>query len=1221
MLNDVRAATPVTKWLEIVRFELVHQLRRWPLWVLFGLFMFPLVGVTLDQLAAAGGAGMPFNAPLGVAQSGAVMGLVATLILAAVVGDAATRDVTTRLEPLMQAAPIGRAAYLGGRWFGAFLVAAGVMSAVPAVRILVALSRPDLAGELGPFRAAAYLQTYLLVLLPNALIATAVMFALATFVRHSLGSWLGAALLFIGGQGSHAYLGDILGRWDLATLFDATGITALDLMGQTWTPVDVGARMIATESMLLWNRVFWLAIAASVLAFTYRHFNFAARTGAPRWWQRLRSSRRRRPSVATPVPLGPPLSVPSAPREFGPARRAHQTLSVLRDSLREIAPPWTWPIIPLVAAAQYALTTGALGSMGAGTPVLPTTNLVLRTLGPGVGDAPPPVVLAIILLPILLAGELIWRERDANIQALADSTPVPDGVRFVGKLLGLWLVIVALLLAMALGGVLAQASIGGALVEPLVYLQVVGLGLVRPLLFALFALSVHVLVNHKHIGHVVVLLLVAPVMPQLLGVEHPLLFLGSEPAWQHSSISGFGPYLGPLLWFDLYWVAWAVLLALIARLFWVRGAEQDAGERLRIARMRGLRTRTSIGAAIVAVLLVGGIVFYNTNVLNTYRTSAEIVAQRADYERLYARFRDAPQPRLKSTDLIVELYPDRAEADVRGVHVLVNQTEVPIDTLHVATSVVVETVTLEFDRPAVLAGALGLPDDALGHRMYVLSEPLAPGDTLRMTWEVRHAPRGFPARDLSTAVVGNGSFIPAADWMPLIGYQLGRQLTSAVDRRASGLPVWSPTPSLEDAEAALDRYGMDQLRLTATIGTSEDQIGVAAGALVRTWTDGGRRYSRYETNAPIGNGYAIFSADYTVSRDAWNDVAIEVFHHPDHDANVPRMLRGMNASLEQLTERFGPFPYDVIRMVEYPSAGGSLHAASATIWYQEMFSFFDVERDTRGFDMVFAVTAHEVAHQFQPVPARMEGRALLSESFAWYAAMGVVEAEYDTAHLERFLDFMRRSYLTPRSRAGVPLLRANDAFLGYRKGPFAMYALREYLGQDRVDLAWRRLRERHASHEPPFATSLDLYRELRAVTPDSLQTLLGDLIERNTHWELTTQRATAEPMPTGEWRVSLVVDARKVAVDTLGAETEMPMNDLIEIGVYAPASDRGAEPPLYLAMHRVRSGPQTITVIVPERPARAGIDPRHLLIDVRPDDNVIEMAGGPDALDQPSERN
>jgi hypothetical protein len=90
--------------------------------------------------------------------------------------------------------------------------------------------------------------------------------------------------------------------------------------------------------------------------------------------------------------------------------------------------------------------------------------------------------------------------------------------------------------------------------------------------------------------------------------------------------------------------------------------------------------------------------------------------------------------------------------------------------------------------------------------------------------------------------------------------------------------------------------------------------------------------------------------------------------------------------------------------------------------------------------------------------------------------------------------------------------------------------------------------------------------------------------------------------------VSLEVLARKVVVDTAGVETDVPMNDLIEIGVYAPAEDGEARgTPLYLEMHRVRSGPQTITITVPGRPGRAGIDPRHLLIDVAPFDNLVDV--------------
>ena len=58
----------------------------------------------------------------------------------------------------------------------------------------------------------------------------------------------------------------------------------------------------------------------------------------------------------------------------------------------------------------------------------------------------------------------------------------------------------------------------------------------------------------------------------------------------------------------------------------------------------------------------------------------------------------------------------------------------------------------------------------------------------------------------------------------------------------------------------------------------------------------------------------------------------------------------------------------------------------------------------------------------------------------------------------------------------------------------------------------------------------------------------------------------------------------------------------IEVEVVAPG-EKGDEPG-YLHKHRIRSGTQTITVTMPRKPTRAGIDPNHLLIDLETDDNT-----------------
>jgi ABC-type transport system involved in multi-copper enzyme maturation permease subunit len=171
-----RTAPSTTKWLEIVRFELVYQLRRRAVWVFFAVFLFFLWGNVNDQVTNAGNREILFNAPLLVAQTSGIMSLVALLVIAAVAGDAATRDVQTRLEPLIHAAPIGRAAYLGGRFLGAFIVSAIVLAMVPLVLMLAPFVHSGLSAELvGPFRPAVYLQSYFLLILPNVFVGTALL--------------------------------------------------------------------------------------------------------------------------------------------------------------------------------------------------------------------------------------------------------------------------------------------------------------------------------------------------------------------------------------------------------------------------------------------------------------------------------------------------------------------------------------------------------------------------------------------------------------------------------------------------------------------------------------------------------------------------------------------------------------------------------------------------------------------------------------------------------------------------------------------------------------------------------------------------------------------------------------------------------------------------------------------------------------------------------------
>ena len=78
------------------------------------------------------------------------------------------------------------------------------------------------------------------------------------------------------------------------------------------------------------------------------------------------------------------------------------------------------------------------------------------------------------------------------------------------------------------------------------------------------------------------------------------------------------------------------------------------------------------------IVTLGGFLFYNTNVLNTYATASERMERRAEYERRYGRYEGIPQPRLTGTELHVEIHPGQRAASIRGSYRLVNRDAAPM---------------------------------------------------------------------------------------------------------------------------------------------------------------------------------------------------------------------------------------------------------------------------------------------------------------------------------------------------------------------------------------------------------------------------------------------------------------------------------------------------------------------------------------------------------------
>jgi len=140
---------------------------------------------------------------------------------------------------------------------------------------------------------------------------------------------------------------------------------------------------------------------------------------------------------------------------------------------------------------------------------------------------------------------------------------------------------------------------------------------------------------------------------------------------------------------------------------------------------------------------------------------------------------------------------------------------------------------------------------------------------------------------------------------------------------------------------------------------------------------------------------------------------------------------------------------------------------------------------------------------------------------------------------------------------------------------------------------------------PPYPDTRDMVAALRKQTPPDLQYMVTDLFETITLYDNKAESAKVQETADHKYKVTLVVDAKKMRANGDGAETEIPIHDWMDVGVFKGKKD--SEVPLRVEKVWITQPRTTLTFVVNEKPSRAGIDPYSKLIDRNPEDNVVDV--------------
>ena len=1173
----------------LLRFELGYQLNTWAA-PLFACCYFAFAFLMGSQGTSP--VGVNYNSEYELFLKMGLLSLGAVFSIMFFVVSAIHRDRKYAMEPLIFSTPVSKSMFYFSRLTGAWLMALGVLIfAIPGFFLGVYFSDLD-PERIGPFSILSAGSVFWILFIPSVSICTALIFTVGLHSRNTLATYAMAILIYGAYFISSIFLNSPLianaapissENLFFAALLDPFGLSAFFEQTNLWTPYQKNSTPIAFSGLLAWNRVLWMVGALLVIMISYMNFSF------------------RKPHVGS-------IQKAKADSASETSREIFQKVTPSLGHFYPVIPSsvkleflWVFKSIPfwlitggwtLIASTEIYSKIYSGGSYGES--YFPEAQILLE-------QVQSPLNVFCLVLLVFFTGELVWRARESKFHEILGATPAPTGYFFISTtftLLAMLGIMIGVTLVICLGFQLIQNQQSIDTISLLILILSPGLSL---FVHTVIMLQIHQWSRNKYLGMCLSALVIALFSSSLgsaVGINHPLLKIGTSPYLVYSQQAGYGLGAKGFWLLNLLWMNLAVIISICLFRNWKGSSTRKLQKTTRL-------TFSKLVFPSILLISLASYSFYQINIVGNYKTANTRLNEQHQYELAYKKYEASPVPAYSSLDMEVDLYPSKNTFNAKVKGFLKNTSEKSIDSFLMTEKVDLEGLQIE------RAGTIE-KDEILRVNLVQLDTPLQPGEEVAFSFEVKLKSAVFRQEK---SLVQDGTYLNFRDFAPYFGYAETREISDNLERKKRNLPIKSSRTYSQD-HPELERT-LIKVDFKARVSTESPQTVITSGKLKGMKNNGDRVSFDFESPHKIMPAVAFFSGNYQETSVQFNGVNLQVFSIPEHHESAMNTLDIMRKTLEFASNHFGRYPLDHLKIVEVPSYwefGGFAHPGVISMVED---NFFLVKPEPLNpLDLRTKRTVHEVAHQWFGhllAPRNLPGASIFVEGLAKYTEAVLLEQEFGKAALWQLTDQANTAYFSGRAFATEPEPALSHTegqnYLAYGKSLLGLLTVRDLVGEEKLNGAIRNMVDISMENSEPKVTMADFLRMLKSnSSPDQIRGIT-EAFEKVVRFDLSITTAEIEQVENGKYKVTVGFQARKMETRADGSEFEIPINDKLEVTAFSahPKTLTSTKDILYSEFITIREGEGAISFLTDQSPSFIGLDPWGTKPDSNRKDNFFKM--------------